>query len=511
VPEVVEPGTRLVERYRLVERLDGAAGHDGTTYWRAEDELLARPVGVCLIDLGSEDDTRAAEVLAAARRAAALPDSRFLRVLDASQVDGHVYVVSEWVAATDLAGLVSDGPLPAAEARSLAADLAAAMTAAHADGLAHLCLGPDNVLRTPHGQLKLAGLAVDAAARGQQLTGNGTTARSDVHGIGAVLYAALTGRWPGHQQTSLPPAPMADDAVCTPRQVRAGVPHDLDEIVCRALGLPARRTDAFRTPGEMLAALDSAGHTSRLPAVSREPTPERRDDYRSGAVAAYGDGDGDGSTDTEGGSRSRAVWAAWVLAAIVLVTGLSLFGGQVVMTALDGGDEQGQAASGDDGGGGDDAEGPPVRRLDVTRVRSFDPPPGDGEEHDEQAPLVADGDPATAWTTMTYFDPINLLKPGVGLVLDLGKAADVSEVVIRPGGGPTDLDVRVAERRASTLDGYTEFDRTGNATGPTTLRVDEPVRARYVLVWLTDLPPVGSDYVGEISEITIRGTAASGG
>ena len=71
--------------------------------------------------------------------------------------------------------------------------------------------------------------------------------------------------------------------------------------------------------------------------------------------------------------------------------------------------------------------------------------------------------------------------------------------------------MRVAERRASTLDGYTEFDRTGNATGPTTLRVDEPVRARYVLVWLTDLPPVGSDYVGEISEITIRGTAASGG
>ena len=48
MPEVVEPGTRLVERYRLVERLDGATdhdgapGHDGTTYWRAEDELLAR-------------------------------------------------------------------------------------------------------------------------------------------------------------------------------------------------------------------------------------------------------------------------------------------------------------------------------------------------------------------------------------------------------------------------------------------------------------------------------------
>ena len=218
-----------------------------------------------------------------------------------------------------------------------------------------------------------------------------------------------------------------------------------------------------------------------------------------------------GPPTAEGGSRSRAVWAAWVLAAIVLVTGLSLFGGQVVMTALDGGDEQGQAASGDEGGGGDDAEGPPVRRLDVTRVRSFDPPPGDGEEHDEQAPLVVDGDTSTAWTTMTYFDPINLLKPGVGLVLDLGTAADVSEVVIRADGGPTNLEVRVAERRQTTLDGFTEFDRTSSATGKTELRVTEPVRARYLLVWLTGLPKVGSDYVGEISEITIRGTAASGG
>ena len=514
MPEVVAPGTRLVERYRLEERLDGPASHDGTTYWRAEDELLARPVGICLIDLATEGDPRADEVLAAARRAAALPDPRFLRVLDANQLDDHVYVVSEWVAATDLAELVGDGPLPPAEARALAADLAAAMSAAHEAGLSHLCLGPERVFRTSHGQLKLAGLAVDAAARGHDGAAgsdNATAARSDVHGIGAVLYAALTGRWPGDRPTALPPAPLADDAVCTPRQVRAGVPHDLDEITCRALGLPARRTDAFRTPGELLSALESAGHTSRLPAVSRDPAPQRRDHFRPGAVASYDDRDTGRDPDTGDGSRSRAVLAAWVLAAIVLVTGLSLFGGQVVMTALDGGDEPGSTAS--DGDGADDG-GPtssPVRRLEVAGVRSFDPPPGDGEEHDEQAPLAVDGDPSTAWSTMDYYSALDLQKPGVGLVLDLGKPADVSEVVIRPAGGPTDLEVRVAQSRATTLSGFTEFDRTGNATGTTTLRVAEPVRARYVLVWLTDVPPVGGNYVGEISEITVRGTQVSGG
>jgi putative peptidoglycan lipid II flippase len=363
------------------------------------------------------------------------------------------------------------------------------------------------VLRTAHGQLKLAGLAVDAAARGLRTTG-ADAARRDVEGIGAVLYSALTARWPGDAPSVLPPAPMADDAVCTPRQVRAGVPHDLDEIVCRALGLPSRRTDTFAGPGEMYAALESAGHTSRLPAVSPDAAPDGRDGYRPGTPATYDDGER--PSDDERGGRSRAVLAAWVLAAIVLVTGLSLFGGQVVMTALDGGDGADQSSGSDDGGGGGDESPAPVTRLDVAGVRSFDPA-GDGEEHEEQARLVVDGDPATAWTTMNYFSVLDLQKPGVGLVLDLGEPADVSEVVVRARGGPTDLEVKVATSRQTSPGGFTDFGRTSNADGTTTLRVADPVRARYVLVWLTDLPRVGSNYVGEISEVNVRGSSPAGG
>ena len=77
-----------------------------------------------------------------------------------------VYVVSEWVSATNLADLLADGPLQPAEARQLAVEVAEALSAAHRAGLAHLCLQPEHVLRTSHGQVKLAGLAVDAAVRG---------------------------------------------------------------------------------------------------------------------------------------------------------------------------------------------------------------------------------------------------------------------------------------------------------------------------------------------------------
>ena len=90
-PNAVEPGTRLVDRYRLEEHLGEA---DGTSYWRAHDELLDRPVGHLPAAGGASQADR---VLRAARRAAAVTDARFLRVLDASEVDGVVYVVSEWV------------------------------------------------------------------------------------------------------------------------------------------------------------------------------------------------------------------------------------------------------------------------------------------------------------------------------------------------------------------------------------------------------------------------------
>ena len=527
MPEVVEPGTRLVQRYRLEQRLDGAgvdraehsdnADHSehvragettGTTlatpwtYWRAEDELLARPVSVCLIDANG---STAEAVLDAARRAAALPDPRFLRVLDAAQVDGLVYVVSEWVPATDLAGLLAEGPLPAAEARALATELAAAISTAHDAGLSHLCLQPEHVLRTAHGQLKVAGLAVDAAARGIGESDPQRAAERDVQGIGAVLYAALTARWPGDESTALPPAPLNDDAACHPRQVRAGVPHDLDELTCRALGLPGTRKGGLPGPRELAHELAAGrGGTTRLPAVGRDdPTTGRRVGPAPVAPAP----EAERNVDDDGQRRSRAVLLAWVAAAVVLVTGLVLFGGQLVLTALDGDGDGGSPAADEQGSDSAGGEGSTdIRRLGIAGVRAIDPE-GDGEEHDEEASLAADRDPATAWTTMEYYDPLELQKSGVGLVLDLGAPADVAEVVVRPRGGPTDFEVRVGRRPGSSPGAFGEFDATSNATGTTTLRVAEPVRARYVLVWLTELPAVDGNYRGSISEVTVRGVA----
>ena len=58
---------------------------------------------------------------------------------------------------------------------------------------------------------------------------------ADTKALTRMLYALLTGCWPGQDATALPPAPMHKGRVCTPRQVRAGVPAILDAITYRAL------------------------------------------------------------------------------------------------------------------------------------------------------------------------------------------------------------------------------------------------------------------------------------
>lgn len=515
--DVVEPGTRLVSRYLLEEHLGGPALADvaddaspadghlsgvtttgggqvlGATYWRARDELLDRPVSLCLLRGGS---AYAERVLAAARRAAVLTDARFLRILDAAEGDGIVYVVSEWVPAKTLTDLLADGPLPAHEVRALGLEITAALAAAHEAGLDHLALQPEHVLRTPHGQVKLAGLAVDAAARDLQVADRAQAARRDAAGAAAVLYAALTGRWPGEQATGLPPAPYDGDSLCSPRQVRAGVPDDLDDVVSRALDIPGRHHGtALHSVEEMARALAAGPATARIPLA---PAPPSR-------VAGPPSLDED-SDDASPGARSRAALAGWVLAALVLVVGVGLALTQLV-AGLGGAPGPGGPAS----AGGVEAPGDAVVALDVASVTGFDPPPGNGEENSDRADLAVDGRRGTSWTTKDYYDPFGPtgLKTGVGLLLDLGRSHDLRQVSALLRGGATSVQLRVADRRGERVEDYRVVDEVTGADGRVTIRPKDAVSAQYVLLWLTDIPTIGGRYRGEVAEVTLRGAPST--
>jgi serine/threonine protein kinase len=322
-PHTLAPGTRLVDRYLLEELLTEASV--AATYWRAHDELLDRPVGLCLLDGATPGAQR---VLAAARSAAAVTDPRFLRVLDANDTDGVVYVVSEWVTATSLAELIAERPLTAGHACDLATEVATALDAAHRQGLAHLCLTPEHVLRTGHGQIKVAGLAVDAAVRGLTAADPSDAAVRDTQGTAAILYAALTGRWPGAEPSAVAAAPYDGDLVCSPRQVRAGVPVDLDVLISATLGTARHGGghvgEPVRTPAELARRLTSTAATSRIPVVEplSEPHGDTPPPHSSGPyVAPY---------DDAGAPRGRVIGRlAYLLVGLVLLVGLGLAGWQL--------------------------------------------------------------------------------------------------------------------------------------------------------------------------------------
>ena len=229
--QTVSPGALLAGRYRIAELL---AEIDGARVWRAVDEVLSRAVVVDVLPVG---DPRTNLLFDAARRAAAAADPRFLRVLDCDMHDGVTYCVREWAGGRPLERMLSSGPLTGQQAGWLAREVSEALENLHRTGHAHGSISPATVVVTDAGAIKVVGLATEAALRS---TGPGSP-EQDVRALGELLYASLTGRWPGPAPAwGLQPAPVEHGRLLSPRQVRAGVPRSLDDISDRLLSDPPR-------------------------------------------------------------------------------------------------------------------------------------------------------------------------------------------------------------------------------------------------------------------------------
>ena len=151
---------------------------------------------------------------------------------------------------------------------------------------------------------------------------------------------------------------------------------------------------------------------------------------------------------------------------------------------------------------GDDGLGP-LRRghrtIPLRAIGSYDPPPGDGTEHDGEARKATDGNPSTAWSTESYR---SFAKPGVGLILDAGKKVDIKRLTVRsttPGFTARVLVVR----RPSTDAAFTyRSDEVQVGSKPTVIKIRKGKRFRYYVFWITDLGPHSSVRVNELTAST---------
>lgn len=258
----------LAGRYRLEELL---SDQDGSSVWKATDESLIRTVTIRTF---APEFGRAGEAVAAARSAAQLSDPRLVQIFDADDRGDQPYIVTEWPGGERLDGVIATGPLEPVRAAEIITEAAEGLTVAHAAGLAHLCLAPDMLWWNRWGEVKISGLGTAAVLAGAEA---GNPAAADTRGLASLLYAALTGYWPGPEETRLPAAPRTGGRPDNPAHVRRGISSHLDAVTCRALfGEANSYGPPILSPAGLAVALTPIAH----PGDNTEPLSSLADQTR---------------------------------------------------------------------------------------------------------------------------------------------------------------------------------------------------------------------------------------
>ncbi|MGH3300703.1 MAG: protein kinase family protein [Streptosporangiaceae bacterium] len=508
-----DPGTRLAGRYRLEDRLAEAGGWSA---WRAIDEILARPVSVITFASGFP---RLAQVVTAARAASRLTDTRLTQVFDVEDSWDHGYIVLEWPVGDSLADLLSEGSIEPHAAARIVAEAAAALAGAHAAGLAHLCLRPDAVRWTAGGGVKVTGLGIDAALSG--VTADDPEL-ADTRGLGQLLYAALTGLWPGPDSPELPPAPRPDGELARPGMVRAGVPPGLDEVAGRALALPGFDSQAaYQSPAELAAALSAAIPPVQLPTAAMQHGRRDADRTRTGwsqvpSAGRHFEAQPARSLPPPSSRRSPARVAAVSALVLVAVAGASAAAVHLLNRSpspATAGRSPGVTSS-------PSHQATPIKLVSASGFDALNPSNDPGDENSNQAANVLDGNPA-GWSTQQYdgsssgsWPTFGDLKAGTGFILDLGRPSRVRSVTVTFGTAPgADVEIKLGDsntRSAANLDAMTTVASASNVSGSYTFTTRASVTDRYLVIWFTKLPQMAGSpgkYGAQIFSVVVRGTS----
>ena len=265
-------GRLLDGRYRVVSRL--ARGGMASVY-TATDIRLDRDVAVKVMHPALADDPEfVARFIREARAAARLSHPNVVAVFDQGADDGAVFLVMEHVDGTTLRELLRErGRLSVPEAVAVLYPVLAALAAAHAAGLVHRDVKPENVLLAADGRVKVADFGLARAVTGSHLTATGglligtvsylapeqvergvADARADVYAAGVLLYELVTGQVPFVGETPLAIAYRHVHETVPPPSSRVAVPAEIDRLV--ALACARDPADRPADAGALLRELD---------------------------------------------------------------------------------------------------------------------------------------------------------------------------------------------------------------------------------------------------------------
>jgi hypothetical protein len=239
--------TLVLGRYRLLERL-GAGGFG--VVWSAHDERLGREVALKRIFLPTEDDDSIAERAAREAHATARLSHPAIVALYEARPEGEAfYLISELVEGDTLAALIAEDALADEEILQIGVALAGALEHAHARGVIHRDVKPQNILvpedpaehapakLTDFGGARLTGedvltrtgdvLGTLAYMAPEQCEGRAATAQADLYSLALVLYEALSGVNPVRGATPTATARRIGTVLTPLERQRPDLPRDL--------------------------------------------------------------------------------------------------------------------------------------------------------------------------------------------------------------------------------------------------------------------------------------------
>jgi len=512
-------------RYELLEPCGGVAGQ---AFWKARDRRLDRFVALTFVDPlpGEQPPGSATGVLDRTVALTSVYSDGLARVLDVIRGRAGGIVVTEWIPGRSLAAAVAE-PDPDSAVGAVWG-LSDAATRAEEAGLALGLDSPDRVRLTEDGRAVLSFPGVR----------EGADARADVRGLGAVLYALLTGTWPlplpdgsdRHDPADGRPgeAPRGDDdEVLDPTVVGAGVSPESAVLAMRTLD--GSSVSSAATVRSMVA--DRVGGPVRAARVTRPVDP---DPAGGGYDGAYAGGTAEpysepySEPDPETQKRRWQIMAGTSAAAVVVIVLvltwlLCGFGGTSNNTplsqqldAIERAAQASRASQTTEPAPEDQADTEETERdtpdtpVEVSTVTTWQPASSAGTaENSASAPNVADGDRSTSWSSDTYRaqigDSPSAYKPGIGLMFTLDGEQEVRRVVLHSEDDDVRFEVRSSPTATpSSLD---ETTRLGTGTvrdGEATVTIDEPEESRYLLVWITRLGTSGAQaYDAEITEVEL--------
>jgi tetratricopeptide (TPR) repeat protein len=285
----------------------------------AEDTRLKRQVAIKILAADSNDEHGSRRLVREAQAAAALDHPNICSIYEVGEQDGRAFIVMQYVGGETLAASIQRKRLGPSEMLEVAIAVADGLAEAHARGIVHRDIKPQNIMITARGQAKildfgLAKPAADADATGvetqslwtqagaivgtapymspEQVKGQALDARSDIFSFGAVLYELLSGHRPFSAQTvaetisavlTVDPPPLSTHGVTAP----AGVERVLRQC------LRKDREQRYQSMREVRLELESVRRV-----------------FESGAAAAAAE---DAALPLNGAATDRAAQAAAVM------------------------------------------------------------------------------------------------------------------------------------------------------------------------------------------------------